>query len=415
MSIVLKIAWRNLWRKPRRTLLTVSTISLGLALLLIFLGLGDGGHEQMIESAVHMGSGHVLVQQEGYQEQGGINRLLTPEEIRSVETWGQAMKGRFPIRHILRRTFVSGLASSADGATGVQLIGIQPLAEMQASDFDEKLIEGEFLNADDGDWVILGQGVAHKLALEVGEKLVLMAQGADSVEIRSRLVRVRGILRTGLEEQDQALALMPLGASQEFLDLGARVHQIALLMRDARFSQELANIGQQKFSALEVLSWGEALPELKQFIVIDDGGNYVMNLILFLLISFTVLNTLLMSVLERGREFALLHCLGLTPGKRFIMVLVEAFFIAFLSALTGFGLGYGVHLDLSRHGLPLDLFYSGELSAAGVAFDPVMYSHLSPARILQSMVLVFGLTLLLSLVPAWRAAQSTDVHSLGRA
>ncbi len=140
-----------------------------------------------------------------------------------------------------------------------------------------------------------------------------------------------------------------------------------------------------------------------------------MNLIFFLLISFTVLNTLLMSVLERGREFALLHCLGLTPGKRFIMVLVEAFFIAFLSALTGFGMGYGGHLYLSRHGLPLDLFYSGDLSAAGVAFDPVMYSHLSPARILQSMVLVFGLTLLLSLVPAWRAAQSTDVHSLGRA
>ncbi len=415
MSIVFKIAWRNLWRKPRRTLLTVITISLGLALLLISLGLGDGSHEQMIESAAHMGSGHVLVQQAGYQEQGGINRLLSPEEIRDVESWGQEMKGRFPILHILRRTFVSGLASSADGATGVQLIGVQPLAEMQASDFDEKLIEGEFLNSDDGDWVILGQGVAHKLDLEVGDKLVLMAQGADSVEIRSRLVRVRGILRTGLEEQDQALALMPLSASQEFLDLGNQVHQIAFLMRDSRFSQELADFGKQKVPALEVLSWGEALPELKQFIIIDDGGNYVMNLILFLLISFTVLNTLLMSVLERGREFALLHCLGLTPGKRFTMVLVEAFFIAFLSALTGFGLGFSVHLYLSRSGLPLDIFYSGELSAAGVAFDPVMYSSLSPARIFQSMVLVFGLTLLLSVVPAWRAARSADVHSLGRA
>ncbi len=413
MPIVLKIAWRNLWRKPRRTLLTVTTISLGLALLLIFLGLGDGGHAQMIESAVQMGSGHVLVQQEGYQEQGGINRLLSPEEIWGVESWGQEMKERFPILHMLRRTFVSGLASSTDGATGVQLIGVQPLAEMRASDFDEKLIEGEFLSANDRDWVILGQGVAHKLALEVGDKLVLMAQGADSVEIRSRLVRVRGILRTGLEELDQALALMPLGASQDFLGLGNQVHQIALLMQDARFSQELANIGQQKFSALEVLSWGEALPELKEFIVIDDGGNYVMNLILFLLISFTVLNTLLMSVLERGREFALLHCLGLTPARRFVMVLVEAFFIASLSALTGFGLGFSVHLYLSRTGLPLDLFYAGELSAAGVAFDPVMYSHLSPARIFQSMVLVFGLTLLLSVVPAWRAARSADVHSLG--
>jgi ABC-type lipoprotein release transport system permease subunit len=413
MSIVFKIAWRNLWRKPRRTLLTVITISLGLALLLIFLGLGDGGHEQMIESAVRMGSGHVLVQQEGYQAQGGISRLVSLEEIRAVETWGQEMKGQFPIVHILRRTFVSALASSADGATGVQLIGIQPLAEMQASEFEEKLIEGEFLNDDDGDWVILGQGVAHKLALELGDKLVLMAQGADSVEIRSRLVRVRGILRTGLEEQDQALALIPLGASQEFLDLGSQVHQIAFLMQDSRFSQELADFGQQRFPTLEVLSWGEALPELKEFIIVDDGGNYVMNLILFLLISFTVLNTLLMSVLERGREFALLHCLGLTPARRFVMVLVEAFFIAFLSALTGFGLGYGVHLYLSRSGLPLDIFYSGELSAAGVAFDPVMYSSLSPARIFQSMVLVFGLTLLLSVVPAWRAARSADVHSLG--
>jgi ABC-type lipoprotein release transport system permease subunit len=415
MSIVLRIAWRNLWRKPRRTLLTVITISLGLALLLIFLGIGDGGHEQMIESAVRMGSGHVLVQQEGYQEQGGINRLVSLEETRAVETWGQEMKGRFPVVHILRRTFVSALASSADGATGVQLVGIQPLAEMQASDFEEKLVEGEFLDDDDGDWVLLGQGVAHKLDLELGDKLVLMAQGADSVEIRSRLVRVRGILRTGLEEQDQALALMPLGATQKFLDLGTQVHQIAFLMQDSRFSQELADIGQQQFPALEVLSWGEALPELKEFIVVDDGGNYVMNLILFLLISFTVLNTLLMSVLERGREFALLHCLGLTPARRFVMVLVEAFFIAFLSALTGFGLGYSVHLYLSRSGLPLDIFYSGELSAAGVAFDPVMYSSLSPARILQSMVLVFGLTLLLSVAPAWRAARSADVHSLGRA
>ncbi|MCZ6484535.1 MAG: FtsX-like permease family protein, partial [Acidobacteria bacterium] len=242
-----------------------------------------------------------------------------------------------------------------------------------------------------------------------------MAQGADSVEIQSRLVRVRGILRTGLEEQDQVLALMPLDASQEFLDLGARVHQISLLFQDARFSEELATIGQENFPTLEVLSWGEALPELKDFIRIDEGSSYVMNLILFLLISFTVLNTLLMSVLERGREFALLHCLGLTPGRRFTMVLLEAFFIAFLAALTGFGLGYSVHLYLSRSGLPLDLFYSGDLSAAGVAFDPVMYSHLSPARIFQSMVLVFGLTLLLSLVPAWRAAQSTDVHLLGRA
>ncbi|MCZ6484136.1 MAG: ABC transporter permease, partial [Acidobacteria bacterium] len=367
MSILLKIAWRNLWRKPRRTVLTVTTISLGLTLLLISLGLGDGGHEQMIESAVHMGSGHVLVQQQGYQEKGGVARLLSPEEIDSVESWGQEMKSQFPIRHVLRRTFVSGLASSADGSTGVQITGIQPRGEEQASDFAEKLIDGEFLTDQDRDRVILGEGVARKLSVEVGQKLVLMAQGADTQEIHSRLVRVAGILRTGLEEQDQVLLLLPLASSQEFLDLGVGVHQIAFLMQDARRSEELAALGQQRFSALEVLSWGEALPELRDFIRIDDGGSYVFNVLLFLLISFTVLNTLLMSVLERGREFALLHCLGLTPGRRFALVLLEAFFIAAFSALLGFGMGYGVHLYLKQYGLPLDLFYSVDISAAGVA------------------------------------------------
>lgn len=415
MSILLKIAWRNLWRKPRRTLLTVTTISLGLTLLLISLGLGDGGHEQMIESAVHMGSGHVLVQQQGYQEKGGVARLLSAEEIDSVESWGQEMKSQFPIRHVLRRTFVSGLASSADGSTGVQITGIQPRGEEQASDFAEKLIDGEFLTDQDRDRVILGEGVALKLSVEVGQKLVLMAQGAETQEIHSRLVRVAGILRTGLEEQDQVLLLLPLATSQEFLDLGAGVHQLAFLMQDARRSEELAALGQQRFSALEVLSWGEALPELRDFIRIDDGGSYVMNVIFFMLISFTVLNTLLMSVLERGREFALLHCLGLTPGRRFTLVVLEAFFIAALSALLGFVLGYGAHLYLKQYGLPLDLFYSVDISAAGVAFDPVLYSALSAARILQAMVLVFGMTLILSLAPAWRAARSADVHSLGRA
>ena len=415
MSIILKIAWRNLWRKPRRTLLTVITISLGLALLLIFLGLGDGGHNQMIESAVRMGSGHVLVQQKDYHRKGGIDRLLTLDDMQQAESWVEQMKGRFPIRHTARRTFASGLASSSDGSTGVQIMGIQPGVEKEASQFDDKLVEGEFLDSTSRDEVVLGEGVARKLVLDVGEKLVLMAQTANSSEIQSRLVRVKGILQTGLEASDQMLVLLPLAAAQDFLNFGERVHQIALLMDHAELSAALADLGQQRLPEVEVLNWGEALPELKDFIRIDDGGNYVMNLVLFLLIAFTVLNTLLMSVLERGREFALLHSLGLTPGKRFVMVLLEAVFMAALSAVLGFSLGYGLHLYLNIHGLPLDLFYSGELSAAGVAFDPVIYSDLTAARILQSIGLVFGLTLLLALAPAWRAAKSGDVHLLGRA
>ena len=414
MLIVLKIAWRNLWRKPRRTVLTVVTISLGLALLLIFLGIGDGGHYQMIESAVRMGSGHIVIQQKEYHAKGGIDRFLDTTQRTRAQEWVREMEGLFPIQHVLVRTYASGLASSADGSAGVQMIGIQPQSEQDASQFDDKLSEGDFLDSTNPDQVIVGEGVAHKLALGVGEKLVLMAQAAGGPEIQSQLFRVKGILRTGLEEFDQTLILLPLATAQGFLNLGEGVHQIALLMNNSAPSAALASHGKERLPSLEVLSWSEAMPELVNFIRIDDGGNYIMNLVLFLLIAFTALNTLLMSVLERGREFALLHSLGFTPAKRFCMILFEAAFITALSALVGFGVGYGLHLYLNIHGLPLDLFYSGELSAVGVTFDPVIYSDLSMARVLSSVSLVFILTLTLALFPAWRAARSADIHMLGR-
>lgn len=414
MRVEWTIAWRNLWRHPRRTLLTALTVALGLALLLIFLGLGDGGHYQMIESAVRLGSGHVVVQKRGYQKLGGVDMTLVSEEQQAAESWAKSMKESFPIQSIVRRTFASGLASSSNGATGVQIIGIQPRLELQASHFHRKLIRGKFLEFDDDDRVVVGEGVARKLSLNAGEKMVLMAQGAHSSEIQSRLVRVGGILRTGLEDFDQLLVLMPLSTSQSFLMLGAEVHQIAVVMDNERASEDLVAAGKGQLSRLEVLSWGEILPELKDFIQYDDAGSYVFNLVIFVLVAFTVMNTLLMSVLERDREFALLDALGLTPGQRFVMVMWEAVYIASLSVLAGVVLGYGVHLYLAIRGLPMNLFYSGGVSVAGVTFDPVIYSYLSANRIVGSIALVFAVTLLLAFIPARRAARGSNVRLLGQ-
>ena len=369
----------------------------------------------MIEAAVRMGSGHVVVQHKEYHAKGGIGRFLGPTERQRAEEWVREAEKLFPIQHVLRRTYASGLASSSDGSAGVQMIGIEPKGEREASQFDDKLTEGKFLDSTSWNEVVLGKGVAHRLALEVGEKLVLMGQAVGTGEIQSQLVRVKGILRTGLEESDQTLVLLPLAFSQDFLNLGEGIHQMALLMNNSRPSTQVASMGKKHLPSMEVLSWSEAMPELVDFIRIDDGGNYIMNIVLFLLIAFMVLNTLLMSVLERGREFALLHSLGLTPVKRFFMVFLEATFIAALSALAGFGFGYGLHLYLNIRGLPLDLFYSGELSAVGVTFDPVIYSDLSLTRVLSSLGMVFFMTLVLALVPAWRAARSGDIQMLGRA
>ncbi len=414
MGILFTIAWRNIWRHARRTLLTVLTVALGLTLLLLTVGLGDGGHYQMVESSVRLGSGHVVIQAPGYQQSRGVAKLLDGGAQRRALAFLDSVRSRYGIQTVLRRVFGSGLAASAEDSAGVQMIGIEPALEKSASRFAEKLTEGAFPGSEDSEDVVLGSGIARRLALKAGDKLVLTAQEAGSGELQSMLVHVGGVMRTGIEEIDESTVLMPLATAQRFLGTGEGVHQIAVLLRDSRLAEPLARSAREHLSALDVLTWAQALPELNDFIRIDDAGNYLFNAVFFVLIAFLVLNTLLMSVLERKREFALLDALGLTPDRRFSMIMLEAWFLALLAAAAGAVFGLLGHLYFAVHGLPIDWFYSGEVSAAGVAFDPVIYSNLSAARITGCVGLVFVLTLLLALFPARRAARPAEAYLLGR-
>lgn len=415
LTIILVIAWRNLWRNRRRTALTAGTVALGLGLLLVFLGIGDGSHRQMIQGAVHLGGAHVAFQARGYQARGGIEQTLSAAQVAQVRSWVRSHEENLGITFLLPRVFASGLASSADGATGVRLIGLEPDPEETASSFDEKLIQGKFLTSGEGTGAVIGEGVARKLELEPGEKFVLMAQAAGSAEIQSLLLRVTGIMRTGLEDFDQATVLIPLATAQQLLRLGDDVHQMAIMLDRLDDSEEAAELGKVALpSEIESLSWLELMPELRDFIKIDDGGSYVFNSLFFIIIAFLVANTLLMSVLERRREFALLDALGFTPTRRFLLVILEASWIALLSVAIGVALGYTGHLYFYHKGLPLDLFYSSEVSAGGAVIDPIIYSYLSWARIAGASGLVFALTFLLALLPAWRGARGQDAHLLGQ-
>jgi len=414
VNIVWTIGWRNIWRQPRRTVLTVTTLSLGLGLLLVSIGLGDGGHFQMIETAVRQGSGHVLVQQQDYQRTRNIARVLDTRDQSAVLRWVHSTSGADGVEALARRVFASGIAASSEGSAGVFLIGMEPAAERRASNFADKLVAGIFPESADSDRVALGEGVARKLSVKAGDKVVLTAQGMQESELQSVLVRVGGVLRSGVEEVDESAVLMPIAAAQRFLGMDESVHQIAILLRDSRGSESMARRGKSALPGLEVLSWDEALPELRDFIRVDDAGNYLFNAVFFVLIAFLVLNTLLMSVLERNREFALLEAIGLPPGRRFAMVMVEAFLVAGLGACFGLAVGMAGHLYFSVHGLRLGAFYDAEFSAAGVVMDPVIYSDLSGSRIAGCVALVMGMTLLLALIPARRAARMVDGTLLGR-
>jgi ABC-type lipoprotein release transport system permease subunit len=359
----------------------------------------------MIDAAVGMGSGHVLVQARGYQARRAVELVLPADSVSRVADWARRRDG---VAAVLPRAFASALLSSADGAAGVTLIGVDPPAEAAVSRFATRVREGRFVAAGDREAAVIGSGVARVLHAGLGSRVVVMAQGAGERDVRSSLLRVVGIVHTGLDEVDRSVLLVPLASAQELLALDGGAHQVAMILRDQAASAAGAAAARRAFPELEALTWAEADPDVDTAIRLDDGGHYLFNAIFFVIIGFMVLNTLLMSVLERRREMALLGALGLTPGRRWLMVMVEAAMLAGLAIGAGLALGAGVNLYFHVHGLPLTWFTEQPFESGGVLLDPVMYASLTVRRIAGSAALVFALTLALALVAARHAARSVD-------
>jgi ABC-type lipoprotein release transport system permease subunit len=409
MGVVARLAWRNLWRRPWRTILTGAGVALGLGLLLTMLGLGDGSHLQMIDAAVGMGSGHVLVQARGYQSRRAVELVVPAGSVPRVVDWA---RGHDDVAAVVPRVFASALLSSADGAAGVTLIGVDPPVEAAVSRFAARVREGRFLAAGDREAAVVGSGVARVLHAGVGSRIVVMAQAAREQDVRSSLLRVVGVVHTGLDEVDRSLLLVPLGSAEELLAVEGGVHQVAMILRDQAASAATAAAARRAFPELEALTWAEADPDVDTAIRLDDGGHYLFNAIFFVIIGFMVLNTLLMSVLERRREMALLGALGLTAGRRWLMAMLEAVMLAGLAVAAGVALGAGVNAYFRVHGLPLTWFTDQPFESGGVLLDPVMYAHLTMRRIVGAAALVFALTLALSLLPARQAARPVDARLL---
>ena len=412
-EILCTIAWRNLWRNPLRTLLTTGTVAGGLALLLVFLGLGSGTHNQMLRNAVLLGGAHVAVQARGFQSTRAMDRTLPLEAL--PELAAALARAGILRAEVLPRVFLTGLASSADGSSGVTLTGLDPEVESRASMLAGKLIKGRFLEAGAPHAAVIGQGVARKLKLAPGNKFVLMAQGPGSREIQSMLVRVAGVMQTGVEELDQLGVLVPLASAQELAGLPGRIHQAGVVLETAEETGRAASLlGAAAPAGAEVLAWDELMPGLRDFIRIDDAGMMIIDVIFFLIVAFMVMNTLLMSVLERRREFGLLDAIGLTPQRRFFLVLLEAAWIGLMAAAGGALAGLAGHGYLHARGFPMHLLFSSGFSAAGTAIDPVIHSVLPAPRLAGAVGLVLLMTLVLALVPAWKAARAADARLLGQ-
>ena len=419
LRVIVVLALRNLRRYLRRSVLTASAMIVGSALLIFTISVGDGGHEQWIESGVRLGNGHVTVEHPEYRVSRRIDHRLQDDVRRAAE---QALRAPDIAPHVVAasaRLSISGLASSAAGARPAQIVAVDPIAEAEFGTVDEQLIEGRYLEPDDTVAAYVGAELVDSLELRIGSRFVVQAQDAER-EIAGQLLRVTGIFRSGVPEVDQTTIHIPLGTAGDWLGSGTNVTNVGVMLDVSsstarvagRLERALAN--PVAHGDVRVMGWREADPALAAAIAIDDFGNYLIQGFLFVIIAFSIVNTVLMSVMLRRREFGVLQALGLTPGQTGAVVLVEGLTLSVASGLLGVALGLLVTWGVFADGLDLSVMMENidQMTFSGAVVDPVIIPLVTARRLTQIVAFILCIGAAASIYPALRAARIDVIEAL---
>lgn len=414
LGMLAKLAWRNLWRHRRRTIITLSSIGIGFGLAVFSIGIGDGSHNSMIRNAIKLGEGHLTVQAKGYLEAPANHKYLGDGRALKATLDGLAILG-----NVAPRISLQVLSSSANNSVGAAMEGMDVVTDPRVEMLKPKLVDGNWIEPGDHRGVLIGDGMARKLKVKIGGKIVLMA-GTQGGDTQAQLGRVRGIFDSHVDELDDYLVLSDITFARRFLEGEGADPQQLPVTRFAIFLDDPDSMGQWQQTIksaitddnVAVLNWHEMMPDLVQFIVIDDAGNYVFLILILTMVVFGILNTVLMSVLERTREFGLLRALGLGRYHLLMLVFCESMLLSILAVVIGWIVGGGTHWWFSAHGLDFSAMMGGDMSIMGTFMDPVIYTELSQDRVVQLTLIVFLATLASGIYPAMKAARVTPVQAL---
>tara|TARA_R100000900_G_scaffold66106_1_gene52897 strand:+ start:191458 stop:192708 length:1251 start_codon:yes stop_codon:yes gene_type:complete len=402
---LLTLAWRNLWRNHRRTLVMLSAIALGVWAMIFMTAMMRGMIDQMVQNGLATLPGHAQIHHPDFvRDPSVVNRFAEPggELLAALE--------QPPVTAWAARLRVPAVVASEYASRGVTLLGVDPAAEAALGSLPGELVAGRALQGPADAGVVLGESLAQRLETAVGRRVVLMSQDPDN-DVADRGARVVGIYRGRLEGDEERFAYTGRDSLQALLGVEGEVTEAAMNGPDyRRVVAWLPDIRRAAGASLSVQPWQTLNPFLASMLGLQDGYALVFMLVVFLVLSFGLVNTLVMAVFERTRELGLIQALGMRPGLILLLILMESLWLLLLGLALGNALALATLWPL-RDGLDLSAVAAGlEMMAMGTTLYPLL--ELSDMAMASAVVV--GLGLLASLLPAWRASRLAPVVALAR-
>ena len=394
--MILKIALRNIFRQKRRTILTALAMIAGFTLSSLFIGLSDGAYGNIITMFTRNRIGHIQVHREGYLDKPSLY-----ETIDDYPSVGETIQSTTGVEAWTPRVYAAGLGSVGEKSTAVQVIGVDVARETQATRFDQKMIEGSVLAETASHEAVIGKGLAKILSGTVGSEIVIFSQGADG-SLANDVYKIVGIAESGDDVTDRVACYLHIEDAQELFVLEGRIHEIVVIISNINQVSKVTDAIKARLnnSTLDVAPWQVVAKSFYRAMKVDQQGDAIARWVIMLIVAIGVLNTVLMSVLERTREYGVLKAVGTKPTQIFWLVICEVVIIAIGSIAVGALLGVLANYLLSIYGIT----YPEEITYGGMKIK-TLYAEVNARCLIIPAITVMLSATIVSLFPAIKAAR----------
>ena len=404
MSTLTSIAWKNIWRNRLRSLIIMSATTLGIFAGLLIISFSMGMTEARVSTALKTEISHIQIHQPEFLVRDDINMLISPAD--SIET---VLRQNLAIAGCSPRIRLNSIISSAETGSNVKITGIDPIKEKQVSDLYSKIIDGDYFEKDRVNPVVLGQKLAERLKVKLNSKIVMQIQDLQG-NISPAAFRISGIYKTTNSLYDEFNLFVLNKDLRKLTGIEKEsCHEIAIILKDYQQSKIVQNELKRQLPRLEILTWKELDAMLSYLSGAMDQYLYFIMVIILIALIFGIVNTMMMSILERVKELGMLMAIGMNKRRILVMIVYETVLLTLTGALFGIFIGMVVISYLGHHGIDLSLWGKG-LSQFGIA--PVIYTTIKTSYVVDVVFMVIFTGFVASVFPVVKALKLRPVEAL---